>query len=455
MDLVAVALDQASGDDQLLGAADLLVLGHFENGVDGFLFCGIDEAAGVDDEDVGLIRMRRQLMPVRGELPHHDFAVHEILGTAQTDKADFQVRISSEGDVLNQDIMGAAEGTPLTDREKAGLRGAVRRVVAETWRADWQTTVMPEKPVTQETIYLSDGRLQEQSYQAPNGHNSITKYIYDADDRLSEVRWSSPGSEHLTHYAYDQQGRLVRLTAWPAGEQETIQETNSYSADGARTNVHYYRHVEAKGGAVGWDLRIEGSELGLGAPNGGSTTTVYDSRGYPVESLAHTDRHGLIVRVKYICDERGHIVEEMAEPGHDPVGSLPDDIPEEARAIFQKVFASYLLQGQATHKYDEVGNRIEMVRDSGPRKETRRTRFNEHGDKILEESESVDRHMDFDMQGAEIPETVKTYAQHTIARFEYTYDEHGNWIEQTQWTSAEPGQAEFRSMLVRRTLTYF
>jgi len=40
--------------------------------------------------------MRRQLMPMRGELPHHDFAVHEILWTAQTYKADFQVRISSK-----------------------------------------------------------------------------------------------------------------------------------------------------------------------------------------------------------------------------------------------------------------------------------------------------------------------------------------------------------------------
>jgi len=343
----------------------------------------------------------------------------------------------------------------MTDREKAGLRGAVRRVVSETFSVDWQTKLMAEKSVQQETAYLPDGRLQEQSYQAPNGHNSNTKYIYDADNRLSEVRRSSPGSEHLTHYTYDKQGRLVRVTAGLAGEQETIQETNSYSADGARTNVHYYRHVEAKGGAVGWDLRIEGSELGLGAPNGGSTTTVYDSRGYPVESLAHSDRHGLIVRVKYICDERGHIVEETAEPGHDPVGSLPDNIPEEARAIFQKVFASHLLQGHATHKYDAAGKRIEMVRDSGPRKETRRTRFNEHGDITWLETEGTTRTMSFDMEGAEIPESVETHSQHTTIRFEYKYDEHGNWTEQTQWTRAEPDHEEFRSMLVKRILTYF
>ena len=71
-------------------AADFLVLGHFENGVDGFLLGRIDEAAGVDDEHVGLIGMRRELVPARGELAHHDFAVDQILGTAQADKTDFQ-----------------------------------------------------------------------------------------------------------------------------------------------------------------------------------------------------------------------------------------------------------------------------------------------------------------------------------------------------------------------------
>jgi len=344
----------------------------------------------------------------------------------------------------------------MTDREKAGLRGAVRRVVSETYRADWQTKAMPEKPGREETVYLPDGRLQERTYHYPDGQSSGSTYMYGAYGRLSEVRRSSPECDHLTHYTYDQQGRIVRLTAGPDGGQETTQETNSYGADGAKTNVCYYPHVEAKGGAVGWDLRIEGSELGLGAPNGGSTTTVYDSRGYPIESLAHSDRHGLIVRVQYICDGRGHIVEEMSEPGHDPFGTLPDNIPEEARAVLQRVFASHLLQGRATHKYDSAGNRIEMIRDSGSiGGETRRTRFNEHGDKVREESESTVRHMDFDMEGAEIPESVKTHRQHTILSYEYKYDEHGNWTEQVQWTSVEPDHEEFRSMLVKRTLTYF
>ncbi len=62
-DLVAVALDEAAGDDELLGAAavGLLVLDHLEDGVDGLLLGGVDEAAGVDDEDLGVFGVGGEL----------------------------------------------------------------------------------------------------------------------------------------------------------------------------------------------------------------------------------------------------------------------------------------------------------------------------------------------------------------------------------------------------------
>ncbi len=89
-DVAAVALDQASGDDQLLRAADFLVFGHFEDGIDGLLLSRIDEAAGVDHKHVGLVRMRRELVAARHKLAHHDLAIYQIFGTAQADKTDFQ-----------------------------------------------------------------------------------------------------------------------------------------------------------------------------------------------------------------------------------------------------------------------------------------------------------------------------------------------------------------------------
>ena|SRR6266446_7267796 len=109
------------------------------------------------------------------------------------------------------------------------------------------------------------------------------------------------------------------------------------------------------------------------------------------------------------------------------------------------------------HKYDEAGSRIEMKREMGALgSETRRSRYDGHGNKILEESESLERGgMDFDRDGNEVPETVKIGESRNSTRFEYKYDEHGNWTEQVQWSRAEPGKQEFKSMIVKRTLSYF
>ncbi len=96
-DIAAVAFHQAAGDNQLSRAAGFLVLRHLQNGVDGFLLGGVDEAAGVHHQHVGVAGMGRQLVAASHEGAHHDFAIDEIFGTAQTDKTDFQACVRNEG----------------------------------------------------------------------------------------------------------------------------------------------------------------------------------------------------------------------------------------------------------------------------------------------------------------------------------------------------------------------
>ena len=88
-DFVAVALDEAAGYDEALGAASVgdLVLDHLEDGVDGFLLGGVDEAAGVDDEDVGVFGAGGELGSSAMEQAHHDLGVDEVLGAAERDEA--------------------------------------------------------------------------------------------------------------------------------------------------------------------------------------------------------------------------------------------------------------------------------------------------------------------------------------------------------------------------------
>jgi hypothetical protein len=66
LDFVAVSFDEAAGDDDAacLAAVLLLVLDHLQDGINGFLLGGIDEAAGVDDDDFGVFGVGRQLSAI-------------------------------------------------------------------------------------------------------------------------------------------------------------------------------------------------------------------------------------------------------------------------------------------------------------------------------------------------------------------------------------------------------
>ena len=58
------------------------MLHHFEDGVDGLLLGGIDEGAGVDDEDFGVFRGVGEARAGAVEQAHHDFRVDEVFGAA-------------------------------------------------------------------------------------------------------------------------------------------------------------------------------------------------------------------------------------------------------------------------------------------------------------------------------------------------------------------------------------
>ena len=94
LNLVAVALDQTAGDDDALRLAAilLLMLHHLEDGIDGLLLGGIDEAAGVDDDNLGVFSARRQLGSVVVQHAHHHLGVDEILGAAERDEPYFRAR---------------------------------------------------------------------------------------------------------------------------------------------------------------------------------------------------------------------------------------------------------------------------------------------------------------------------------------------------------------------------
>jgi len=74
----------ATGDD------DLAVFRHgLADGAEGFLLGAIEEAAGVDDDDVGAVVLARQLVALRSQPGDDALGIHQRLGAAERNKADF------------------------------------------------------------------------------------------------------------------------------------------------------------------------------------------------------------------------------------------------------------------------------------------------------------------------------------------------------------------------------
>ena len=88
--LVAVAFDEASCNDKFFRRAEFFVLRHLENGVNGFLLSGFNEAAGVDHKHVGFVCARRQFVTIARKNAHHHLAIDKVLGASQADKSDFR-----------------------------------------------------------------------------------------------------------------------------------------------------------------------------------------------------------------------------------------------------------------------------------------------------------------------------------------------------------------------------
>jgi hypothetical protein len=88
---LAEALRQAAGDDQpLTTIAGLAHFGGFEDRVHAFLLRGINEGTRVDDHDVGLGGVIRDLDAVLEQRAEHDLGVHQIFGATERDQPDLQ-----------------------------------------------------------------------------------------------------------------------------------------------------------------------------------------------------------------------------------------------------------------------------------------------------------------------------------------------------------------------------
>ena len=87
-----VALDQAADGDDGFDVAVLLQFRRGEDGVDRFLLRGVDEAAGIDEDDVGMLKVGGHDRPVADQVADEALGVDGRFITPQGDDAELHPR---------------------------------------------------------------------------------------------------------------------------------------------------------------------------------------------------------------------------------------------------------------------------------------------------------------------------------------------------------------------------
>ena len=347
-----------------------------------------------------------------------------------------------------QNLSSAARNTPVSDREKAGLRGPVRTCIEENDLPDGRKYLTAWE-------YSPEGRLLATRTTDPGGSEWLTSRTYDTDGRLSKVvsgKLGEPGSEMV--YAYNEAGRLLRVTN---GGGEGGRTDFHYDEQGHKTSIQNFdpkvlegaQHSSFSGSP--WDAA---AASGIGVPLGGNITTVYDENDQPTEAQIRDASGRLVSRFVRQYDENGQISEEKPF-FENPALMFLDRFSVEERASLNPAQISALsntmrtvLGGQApagtSFSYDTQG-RVSKTRERNMVFEKTTTIiYNDHGDKAEERTTVSENSViptgiphSIDERGVLVPSEpavgprASPVPEQSEVHYAYQYDSYGNWTQQT------------------------
>jgi YD repeat-containing protein len=324
------------------------------------------------------------------------------------------------------------------------LIGPVRTCRHE--HAEWDQELGAWQALRGVTIvtFRPDGQVSEGESHNHDGSVSRWAHTYDHQGRLVEVQsWTNDGPRSRVLHAYDSAGRpTINTHVAPDGTRREG-ETYSYDSAGRKTLTFFLP-----------DLRILGREgsvaVGIGFGDDDAD-----------EGLFYDTNHQLIHRMARSRDQDGRVLREIVElSGETPFGNFQGDlgkVPVEDRAKVAALAAQLFADGTfvtVDYTYDERGRTLERMMRMGGLSEERTTfRYDDRDDPTDEVSEHHSRSADIDDGGMVHTKEDTPRRQHT--RYEYQYDDGGNWIERITWSRIDPQAGFQRSGITRRTITYY
>ena len=303
------------------------------------------------------------------------------------------------------------------------------------WQAPRGATIVTFRP---------DGQVSEGESQNHDGSVSRWAHSYDHEGRLVEVQsWMNDGPRSRVLHAYDSMGRPTINTHVAPDGTEREGETYSYDSAGRKTLTFFLPDLGTLGPAAGVVVGV-----GLGDDD-------------VDEGIFYDASHQLMRRITRSRDQAGRVLREVVVLGGEaPFGDFQgelDKVPAEEHArmatLLAQVFADRTFV-TVDYTYDERGLTLERTTRMGSLSEERTTfRYDDRDDPVAEISEHHSRSADIDDAGLVHTKEETARGQHT--RFEYQYDDHGNWTERITWSRIDL-QADFqRSGMTRRTIAYY
>jgi hypothetical protein len=378
------------------------------------------------------------------------------------------------------------------DRENYGLRGPVKSCVTESREHSDAGGGFVEK-----LDFDSNGRLVSRASRYPGQPESSIRYTFDEHGRpLSEISLGEKATTWERLNSYDEAGRLLKITM-SGGMLGNLTRTYEYDAEDrvvaivenskrgvSRADFRYengrktmVKTVPAQEpgmvAACGADMLMESAMSGnYGLPNGGTVTVMFNKDDQPLEARL-ADQQGVVnTRIVRTYDAEGQIVETRSIM-EDPIAMLGVAVPKElapadaAKLEAMKAAVKRMMGGNrgatsVSYKYDQQGRMIERRSNIlGSRDHVQAMAYNEHGDLVSEKTEmSTDPNAVTGVSTDEMGNIVETRgegppAMNSESKFEYLYDSFGNWTEKTSYVKTSPEEEFKRTMVMRRTITYY
>ena len=350
-------------------------------------------------------------------------------------------------------------GAPMSDRDKAGLRGPVKTVVDEQTfsRPDGQPIVTADT-----TKYAPDGKILEVRHRNPDSSEWVTTYTYDPAGRLLKI--SSGNSEtnpSETSFSYDQAGRMLEERV---GADMPIRY--EYDSQGRKSVIETYSSQPLPPNA-GYVPNWDGGDMGFAPCPRCNLTTTYNEHNIATGAELRDSQGKLLGHIVRTFDANGRVSAEQQ------IADAPDQmVPEELRTNLNpdqvKAVGAFMAGGMMnrsiSYSYDAQGRVIEKRRTGGVfGEDVIITTYNDLGDRASETTTTVtnpdaDREYGITEAGTLIPTGAARPAQPpTVSEAQYTYqvDSYGNWTEQTVMYRSSAKDSFTPGATHRRKLTYY